>query len=161
MDKEYDNQTEEVEPGTQSDVECDDQPVRDEAKTQAVGDNDDREHSDEEPAQNDRESDDILIRDEAKMQMDVDEGHQTDNEEVLTQNDNKSDGQPISEVAKPTLLQLPKEILEKKFLSALISSDFNFPTHVCWTFKNMIAADPVFQDFERRSMYHLPRNLYQ
>ena len=75
--------------------------------------------------------DGILVRDEAEMQMDVDEDHQTDNEEVLTQSDNKSDSQPISEVAKPTLLQLPKEILEKKFLSALISSDFNFPTHVC------------------------------
>ena len=87
-DKEYDNQTEEeVEPGTHSDVECDDQPVRDEAKTQAVGDNDGREHSDEEPAQNDSESDDNLVCDEAEMQMDVDEDHQTDNEEALAQSD--------------------------------------------------------------------------
>ena len=55
------------------------------------------------------------------------------------------------------LEQLPLEILEKIFLSALISSDYTFPNHVCWTFNNMITAVPVFKLFEKRCMGHLPR----
>ena len=55
------------------------------------------------------------------------------------------------------LEQLPLEILERIFLSALISSDYTFANHVCWTFKNMINAVPVFMLFEKKGMDHLPR----
>ena len=55
------------------------------------------------------------------------------------------------------LEQLPLEILERIFLSALISSDYTFPNHVCWTLNNMINAVPVFRLFEKKGMDHLPR----
>ena len=55
------------------------------------------------------------------------------------------------------LEQLPLEILERIFLSALISSDYTFPNHVCWTFNNMMNAVPVFRLFEKKGMDHLPR----
>ena len=42
------------------------------------------------------------------------------------------------EQPRMSLEQLPLENLEKIFLSALISLDFKFPMHVCWTFNNML-----------------------
>ena len=55
------------------------------------------------------------------------------------------------------LEQVPLEILQRTFLSALISSDYTFPNHVCWAFNNMINAVPVFRLFEIKAMDHLPR----
>ena len=49
---------------------------------------------------------------------------------------------------KINLEQFPLEILERSFLSALISSDYTFPNHVCWTFNNMINAVPVFNEIQ-------------
>ena len=58
---------------------------------------------------------------------------------------------------KNFLQMLPLEILEKIFVFALTSSDFRFPTHVCWTLKNMLKAIPFFQPFEKIGIGHLPR----
>ena len=55
------------------------------------------------------------------------------------------------------LEQLPLEILERIFLSSLISSDYTFPNHVCWTFSNMINVVPAFKLFEKKGMDHLPQ----
>ena len=52
------------------------------------------------------------------------------------------------------LEQLPLEILERIFLSGLISSDYTFSNHVCWTFNKMINAAPVFRLFEKKGMDH-------
>lgn len=77
-------------------------------------------------------------------------------EEIDSQNDPKVD--IIEQLHKNlNLEQLPLEILEKIFLSTLISSDFTFPNHVCWSYNNMLSAVPIFKLFEKKGMDHLPR----
>ena len=53
------------------------------------------------------------------------------------------------------LEQLLFEMLERIILSALISSDYTFPNHVCSTFNNMINAVLVFRLFAKKDMDHL------
>ena len=53
------------------------------------------------------------------------------------------------------LEQLLFEMLERIILSALISSDYTFPNHVCSTFNSMINAVLVFRLFEKKDMDHL------
>ena len=69
-----------------------------------------------------------------------------------TENRNNDKVMPIE-----SLETLPLEILEKIFISCLVSSNFEFPTHVCWTFNNMIKALPIFGYFENLGIEHLPR----
>ena len=66
-----------------------------------------------------------------------------------TEGDNKGEADE-DKMGKPNSTQneihslemLPLEILEKIFLMSLISLNFEFPTHVCWTFNSLIAAFP-------------------
>ena len=76
-------------------------------------------------------------------------------------NKNKCDGDKMS---KPNLIQntihglemLPLKILEKIFVMSLIYSNFEFPTHVCWTFNNLIEAFPKFESLQKIGMANLP-----
>ena len=56
-----------------------------------------------------------------------------------------------------SLEELPLKILERIFLLALVSSNYTFPNHICWTFNNMINAVPVFRLFDKKGMDHLRR----
>ena len=84
-------------------------------------------------------------------------GIEIKNQELQSKNSHPKENFNPESTSTSLLEQLPLEILEKIFLSALISSDYAFPNHVCWTFKNMITAVPVFKLSEKRGMGHLPR----
>ena len=55
------------------------------------------------------------------------------------------------------LEQLPLEFLGRIFVSALISSDYTFPNHICCTFNNKINAVPVYRLSEKKGVDHLLR----
>ena len=55
------------------------------------------------------------------------------------------------------LEMLQIKILEKIFVMFLISSNFEFPTHVCWKFNNLIVAFPKFESLQNIDITHLSR----
>ena len=64
---------------------------------------------------------------------------------------------PIRDETKEvaSLEALPIEIIENIFLYCLITSSFEFPNHVCWTYNNAINALPVFKPFQQMGLNHL------
>ena len=47
--------------------------------------------------------------------------------------------------------------IKKIFLYCLITSSFEFPNYICWTYNKAIKALPVFKPFQQMGLAHLPR----
>ena len=107
--------------------------------------------------------------DEAKgYSIDKDEGDKTDQDDE--DKIDEADGDKIykadeDKMSKPNSTQntihglemLSIKILEKIFVMFSITSNFEFPTHVCWKFNNLIAAFPKLESLQNIDIRHLSR----
>lgn len=87
----------------------------------------------------------------------IGESFEPDNERLDT-SIQVSEGKPVNEQDLVTYFELlPPEILERIFMYALAVSDFTFPTHVCWTYNNLLKAYDLFKGYDRKAQQQLPR----
>lgn len=96
----------------------------------------------------------LLSNNESSLESDIEEENQRDDEE---ENINQQADEMANGEFENYFQILPIEILEKILFYALLQSDYKFPTHVCWTFQNLMEVIPRMDNFFDKAMGFLPR----